>query len=176
MEERKMMNKKVEEKANELKNDLEVVRKELRKIQSAKCRLRKQKGRSDYDQSMKELLSQEDLLKEVRRLLEPKDKFVTEFEQEDVDRLDYEQTIKAIRSIQSKKFHTAWLTNEYGDNDEYRNACRIEEMLKKHRDETRPIDDEVYVRKTDLVTIIDVIESSGKIDQERIVEMLRELL
>lgn len=176
MEDEKMMNKKVEEKANELKNDLEAVRKELRKIQSAKCRLRKQKGRSDYDQSMKELLSQEDLLKEVRRLLEPKDKFVTEFEQEDVDRLDYEQTIKAIKSIQSKKFHTAWLTNEYGDNDEYRNACRIEEMLKKHRDETRPIDDEVYVRKTDLVTIIDVIESSGKIDQERIVEMLRELL
>lgn len=169
------MMKKVEEKAMALGMDMEAVKKELKKVQSAKCRLAKQKGRSDYDQAMKEVLAEEQLLKEVRRLLDPKEKAVTEFEQEDVDRLDYDQTVKALKSIQSKKTLSKWLTDVEGDNDEYRNACRIEEMLKQHRDEVKPVDDS-YIRKSELSAVIDVIESSGELSQARIVEMLRELL
>lgn len=168
------MMKKVEEKAREL-GTMEAVKKELKKVQSVKCRLAKQKGRSDYDQAMKNVLAEEQLLKEVRRLLDPKEKPVTEYEQEDVDRLDYDQTVKALKSIQSKKTLSRWLTDVEGDNDEYRNAVRIEEMLKKHRDETRPVD-EAYIRKSDLVAIIETIESSGEVSQARILEMLEGLL
>ena len=167
--------KTIEKVANEFGNDLEKVQKELKRIQSVKCRLKKQKGKSSYQEEMTKVLQEEQILKEVRALLEPKDKTVTTFEQADVDRLDYDETIKAIRSIQSKKTLTKWLTTTEGDNDEYRNACRIEEMLKKHRDNIRPID-ETTIRKTDLVTIIETIESNHELSQERIVELLKGLL
>lgn len=167
--------KSVEKVANSLNNDLEKVQKELKRVQSIKCRLKKQKGKSSYQEEMTKVLQEEQILKEVRQLLEPKEKTVTTFEQEDVDRLDYDETIKAIKSIQSKKTLTRWLTDEEGNNDEFRNACRIEEMLKKHRDNIRPIE-ETVVRKSDLVTIIDTIESNKDLSQERIVELIKGLL
>lgn len=167
--------KEVEKKAKELNNDLLEVSKELKRIQSVKCRLKKQKGRSDYEEQMKNVLSEEQLLKEVRQLLDPKEKPVTMYEQEDVDQLDYDETIKAIRSIQSKKTLSKWLTDVEGDNDEYRNACRIEKMLIERRNNIKPVDNE-YIRKTDLQTIIDTIESSGQLSQETIVEMLKNLM
>ena len=165
---------KVEQKANELKT-IENVARELKRIQSLKCRLKKQKGRSDYAEAMAEALAEEQLLKEVRQLLDPKEKPVTQYEQADVDQLDYDETIKAIRSIQSKKTLSRWLTTTEGDNDEFRNAERIEKMLIERRESIKPVD-ENNVRKTDIQTIIDTIESSGKLSQEKIVEMLKSLV
>jgi hypothetical protein len=167
--------KRVEAKAKELNNDLEVVSKELKRVQSIKCRLKKQKGKANYEAQMVEVLKEEQLLKEVRQLLDPKEKPVTMYTQEDVDMLDYDEVVKAIRSIQSKKTLSRWLTPIEGDNDEYRNACKIEAMLIERRNNTKPVDDE-YVRKTDLQTIIDTIESSGKLSQDKIVELLKGLM
>lgn len=165
----------VEKKANELGNDVLRVATELKRIQSVKCRLKKQKGKSTYQAEMEEVLRQEQLLKEVRALLDPKEKPVTMFEQADVENLDYDETIKAIKSIQSKKTNSKWLTTVEGDNDEYRNACRIEKMLLEHKANIKPID-ETTIRKTDLETIIETIESNKNLSQDRIVEMLKNLL
>ena len=44
--------KEIEKKALELGNDLEAVAKELKRLQSVKCRLKKFKGRSDYEVKM----------------------------------------------------------------------------------------------------------------------------
>lgn len=167
--------KDVEKKANELNNDVLEVSRELKRIQSVKCRLKKMKGRSDYEEQMQKVLSEEQLLKEVRQLLDPKEKPVTMYTQEDVDMLDYDETVKAIRSIQSKKTLSRWLTEIDGDNDEYRNACRIEKMLIERRNQIKPVDND-YIRKTDLQTIIDTIESSGKLSQAKIVELLKGLM
>lgn len=167
--------KNIEKVANELNNDLQKVSQELKRVQSIKCRLKKQKGKMSYEEEMRKVLEQEQVLKEVRQLLDPKERPVTQFEQDDIDRLDYDETIKALKSIQSKKTLSKWLTTNEGDNDEYRNACRIEEMLKKHRDNIRPIEDTV-VRKSDLVTIIETIEDNHELSQERIVELLKGLL
>lgn len=166
--------KEVEKVAAEL-GTVEAVAKELKRVQSAKCRLKKQKGKSTYEQEMQEILKQEQLLKEARQLLNPKEKPVTQYTQEDVDQLDYDETIKAIRSIQSKKTLTRWLTTVEGDNDEFRNAEKIEKMLIERREKIKPVD-ENYVRKTEVQTIIDTIESSGKLSQEKIVELLKKLV
>jgi len=166
--------KKVEEKANELKT-VENVNRELKRIQSIKCRLKKQKGKSTYEQEMQEVLKQEQILKEARQLLDPKEKPVTMYEQADVDQLDYDETIKAIRSIQSKKTLSRWLTTTEGDNDEFRNAERIEKMLIARREMIKPVD-ENNVRKTEIQTIIDTIEDSGKLSQAKIVELLKSLM
>lgn len=166
--------KKVEEKANELKT-VENVAKELKRIQSIKCRLKKQKGKSTYEAEMTEVIKQEQLLKEVRQLLDPKEKPVTQYEQADVNKLDYDETIKAIRSIQSKKTLSRWLNDVEGDNDEFRNAVRIEKMLIERREIIKPVD-ENSVRKTEIQTIIDTIEDSGKLSQKQILELLNKLI
>lgn len=166
--------KEVEKVAAEL-GTKEAVAKELKRVQSVKCRLKKQKGKSTYEQEMQEVLKQEQLLKEARQLLDPKEKPVTQYEQADVDRLDYDETIKAIRSIQSKKTLSRWLTPVEGDNDEFRNACRIEKMLIERREMIKPVD-ENNVRKTEIQAIIDTIEESGELSQEKIIELLKKLV
>ena len=167
--------KEIEKVANDLNNDIEKVQRELKRIQSVKCRLKKQKGRSSYEAEMTEVLKQEQILKEVRNLLDPKEKTVTTFEQDDIDRLDFDETMKAIKSIQSKKTNSRWLTSVEGDNDEFRNACRIEQMLQEHKAQIRPVD-ETVIRKTELATIIETIESNQDLSQERIVELLKSLM
>jgi len=167
--------KEVEKLANQLGNDLEKVQRELKRIQSVKCRLKKQKGKKTYEQEMSDVLRYEQLLKEVRSLLNPQKKPVTQYTLEDVEKLDYDETIRAIRSIQSKKTLTRWLTDIEGDNDEFRKACEIEKMLLEHREKVRPVD-EAYVRKSDIIKIIETIEDSGELSQERIIELLRSLL
>lgn len=156
-------------------NNVENIKKELKRVQSIKCRLKKQKGKKTYEDEMTEVVKYEQVLKEAKQLLEPREKFVTMYEQADIDLLDYDETIKAIRSIQSKKTLTRWLTTTEGDNDEYKNACRIEKMLIERRESIKPVNNE-YIRKTDLQTIIDTIENSGKLSQEKIVELLKSLL
>lgn len=167
--------KEVEKVAKEFNNDVLALGKELKRVQSIKCRLKKQKGKSTYEEEMTKVLSYEQVLKEARQLIDPKEKPVTMYTQEDVDLLDYDETIKAIRSIQSKKTLSKWLTPIEGDNDEYRNACKIEKMLIERRNTIKPIDNE-YIRKSDVQTIIDTIESSGKLSQEKIVELLKGLM
>jgi len=165
----------IEKIAQKFDNDVEKIARELKRIQTIKCRLKKQKGKSSYEKEMSEVLKYEQVLKEARQLLNPKEKPVTMYTQEDVDKLDYDETIKAIRSIQSKKTLTKWLTDVAGDNDEYRKACEIEKMLIARREKLKPVDN-AHVRKSDIQTIIDTIESSGKLSQEKIVELLKRLI
>lgn len=167
--------KEIEKVAQKFDNDLVQINKELKRVASIKSRLKKQKGRSNYEEEMTKVLGYYQVLVEAKQLIDPKDKKVTQYTQEDVDQLDYDETVKAIRSIQSKKTNSRWLTTVEGDNDEYRNACKIEKMLIEHRNMVRPVDDE-YIRKTDLQTVIDTIESSGKVSQERILELLKSLM
>lgn len=167
--------KEVEKIAAKFENNVDLVAKELKRVQSLKCRLKKQKGKKTYEEEMTEVVKYEQVLKEARQLLDPKEKPVTMYTQDDVDQLDYDETIRAIRSIQSKKTLTKWLTDVEGDNDEYRKACEIEKMLIERRESIKPVDND-YIRKTDLQTIIDTIESSGKLSQGKIVELLKSLM
>ena len=167
--------KEIEKKALELGEDLEVVKRELKRVASVKCRLLKQKGRPDYEETLESVLKEEQILKEVRTYITGSKKTVTTFEQEDVDKLTYDETVKALKSIQSKKSLTRWLTTEEGDNDEFRGACKIEEMLKEHIKNVKPVEDNV-VKKSEVQNVIDLIESTQDISREKIVEMLKGLL
>lgn len=166
--------KEIEKVAREFNNDVDLVSKEIKRLQSVKCRLKKFKNRSDYDLKMTEVLQQEEVLKEVRNLLNPKEKPVTMYVKEDVDRLDYDETVKALKSIQSKKCLTRWLTGKDGDNDEYRNACKIEDLLNEHKKEVSPVDD-AYIRRSDLQVVIETIENNLNLSNEKILELLKDL-
>ena len=161
----------IEKKADELGRDIETVIKEIKRVQSAKCRLKKFKGRSDYDLKMTAILQEEEVLKEVRQLLDPKEKPVTMYTQDDVKVLDYDETVKALKSIQSKKC----LTKYDPDNQEgYKKACEIEAWLNEHKKSVKPVDT-AYIRRTDLQTVIDTIKETGDIKVETIISMLENL-
>jgi len=155
---------------------VEEVKKAIRSLQSRKSRLKKQKGRADYEELMTEILQQEQLLKEVREYFEPKRTPVPKMTWEDIKLLDYDETIKAIKSIQSKKCLVQHATERIEDNMEYQKACEIEKMLLEHKKNIRPIE-ETVVRKSDINSLINHLENQEeKISAQYVISLLEELL
>ena len=153
-----------------MENQLETIKKELKRIASVKCRLNKQKGKKSYEEDMRKILEEEDKLKSLRDTLVKPKKTATTLTQEDISELSYEEVMKAIKSIQSKKSNTKWLTPIEGDNDEFRNACRIEEMLNQRKSELQPT---AITLKS---KIEELIESSDDMSKEDLVEYLKMLI
>lgn len=161
--------------ANEFEN-VEEVKKAIRSIQTKKSRLRKQKIRKDYDELMTEILQQEQTLKEVRDYFEPKNIPVTQMTKSDIELLNFDETMKAIKSIQSKKCNTQHLTDDIKDNEEYLKACQIEEWLLEHKENIKPIE-ETVVRKSDINDLINHLENQDeKITTSYMIELLEDLI
>lgn len=134
-------------KATELDNDLINVHRALKKVASVKCRLKKAPGRLDYQANMTACLQEEQLLKNVRDYLTDHRKTVNELTEQDIADMSYDEVSRAIKSIQSKKTHTRWAEDCEKDKDGlyipgsgamYKEACRIENMLKARRAELKP--------------------------------------
>lgn len=162
----------VAEKAKEMNMDLEAVKKAAKSLQSQKCRLLKQKGRKDYNELLTKILQEEQLIKEVRAYIEPKKTTVTTMTIEQINDLDYEETIRAIKSIQSKKC----LVQYEEDQVEYNKACEIEEVLKTHRATLKPTV-ESSVSKNDINDLMNNIAQvdKNKIDKNWLLEQLKKL-
>lgn len=156
--------------------DVEEVKKAIRSLQSQKSRLKKQKSRKDYDEKMTEILKQEQILKEVRDYFEPKKIPVPAMTKEDIELLNYDETIKAIKSIQSKKCLTQHITENIEDNEEYKKACEIERMLLEHKQNIKPIE-ETVVRKSDINNLINHLKQQDeKISTKYVINLLEELI
>lgn len=168
------MLKNIEKVAKSYEN-VEEVKKAIRSLQSRKSRLKRQKGREDYEEKMTEILQKEQLLKEVRDYFEPKTIPVPEMTQKDIELLDYDETIKAIKSIQSKKCLVQHATENINDNVEYQKACQIEEWLQEHKENIKPIE-ETVVRKSDINDLIQHLQNQEeKISTEYVISLLEEL-
>lgn len=156
--------------------DVEEVKKAIRSLQSQKSRLKKQKSRSDYEEKMTEILKQEQILKEVRDYFEPKKIPVTQMTQKDIELLNYDETQKAIKSIQSKKCLVQHATPNIEDNEEYKKACEIERMLLEHKKNIKPIEDTV-VKKSDINNLINHLKQlDTKVKTSYVINLLEELL
>jgi len=157
-------------------SDVEEVKKAIRSVQSRKSRLKKQKSREDYDELMTEILQQEQLLKEVREYFEPKKTPVTKMTKKDIEQLNYDETIRAIKSIQSKKCLVQHATEDINDNVEYKKACEIEQMLLKHKENIKPIENKV-IRKSDINDLINHLQNQEeKITTSYVISLLEKLL
>ena len=156
--------------------DVEEVKKAIRSLQSQKSRLKKQKSREDYEKLMTEILQQEQLLKEVRDYFEPKTIPVPQMTQKDIELLNYDETNKAIKSIQSKKCLVQHATENIEDNIEYQKACEIERMLLEHKKNIKPIE-ETVVRKSDINDLINHLQKQEeRISTEYVINLLEKLL
>ena len=169
------MLKEIEKVCELYNNDLDLIEKALKRLASQKSRLKAQKGRPDYEDKMSSILQEYQVTLEAKNLLSPKRKVAIDLTKDDIDIMTYEEVLKAKNSIASKKSHTRWLTTTEGDNDEFRKACAIETMLNERLEVVKPIEDTV-VRKSDIQLIIDTIKNSGSLSQERIIEMLEDLI
>lgn len=150
-------------KSAELDNDLVKVKKELKRIASVKCRLKKAPGRVSYQSDMTACLQEEQLLKNVKAYLDVPRKTVNDLTAEDISIMDYDEVCKAIRNIQSKKTHTKWAEDCLkgpdglyipGSGESYKEACRIEQLLVTRRDELRP----VGTTKVSIASLMTLIE------------------
>jgi len=169
------MLKNIEQVAKSYEN-VEEVKNAIRSLQSRKSRLKKQKGREDYEKLMTEILQQEQLLKEVRDYFEPKTIPVPAMTQKDIELLNYEETLRAIKSIQSKKCNVQHATENIEDNIEYQKACEIERMLLEHKKNIKPIETTV-VKKSAINDLIDHLQKQEeKISTKYVISLLEELL
>jgi hypothetical protein len=162
-------------KAEELNNDIIAVQRELKRVASIKCRLKKMPRRSDFEANMTAILQEEELLKCVRSYVAGPRKNVNTLTQEEVDLMTLDEAMKAIKSIQSKKYHTKWLTTTPGDNDEYREACRIEEMLKARRDALAPKSNG-YISRIELQTLLDCIKACSDITVDQCIARIEQYI
>lgn len=151
---------------------LEDVKKQLKSIQSIKCRLIKQKDRVDYEQEFAKITLKEQIIKEVRAYMEPKKVTVTTMSKEQISVLTFDATVKAIKSIQSKKCNEQYNS----DKTEYNKAIEIEQILLDHKATVKPVED-TLVQKSKINDLIDEVENlDTKIDKDWILEQLRNLL
>lgn len=159
--------------AKKYAQDLDALKRELRNVQSKKCMLKKRKTVENYQDAMDELVQLEQVLKEARQILEPHDRKVTEFDDSDIEALDYDSCRKAIRSIQSTKCLTSTLED---DKSRYENACEIEKKLQARLAELKPIDDEL-LKKKELIGVLDSIKTAGpEMTLEKAIEMIEALI
>lgn len=165
---------KIETIAKQFKN-LEEVKKEIKNIQSIKCRLKKQKAKETYNQEMTEIVKKEQLMKEVREYFEPKKLTVTTMTKSDIATLDYDDTIKAIKSIQSKKCNSQYLDCPDSENVEYQKAVQIETWLKEHK-ATLSNEPKQKVKKSEINSLINNIENVDEnVSKEWLLEQLKKL-
>lgn len=157
----------VVEKANELNNDKDTVLREIKRVASIKCRHKKLKGHENYEQKMIEILAEEQLLKEVRDYLSEKKVTFTTMNDEQIKELTYEETIRAIKSIQSRKCN-----NQY-DEAIYNECIEMEKKLLAHKQTVKK--EENVVTKANINDIINLVENVDEIDKDKILEMLRQL-
>jgi len=155
--------------------DVEDVKKEIKRVQSIKCRLMKQKARKDYETEMSKVVAKEQALKEVRQYFEPKKVTVTTMTWEQIQELNFDETMKAIKSIQSKKCNTQYLTDDIETNVEYQEAVRIEQMLLEHKKSVKPVE-ETVVKKSEIDNLMEhLANQEEKVDKEYVLELLKKL-
>jgi hypothetical protein len=103
---------------------------------------------------------------------------------EEIATMDYLAVCKAIRSIQSKKTHTRYADDCLRDSNglfipgsgaKYKEACRIEELLKARRDEVKPEDPSI-VFLSDVLEYIEHLDANGfSVDEkyDKLVDFLK---
>jgi hypothetical protein len=170
------MLKEISQLAAKFENDVEKVKLELKRVASLKCRLKPQKAKAGYEKEMAEIVKYEQALKEARDMILPKKQTVTTMGPEDIALLNYDETVKAIKSIQSKKCLTQFATANIEDNIEYQAALVTEELLKAHKATLGPVESTV-VQKSKINDMIKNLESlDDKTSKEYVIEQLKRLL
>lgn len=160
------MNKKRIEELREM--DLNELNKEMKKIGSNKCNLKKKKSVVNYEEELLDILSYEDLVKEVKNSLMNKGKSYFEYSFEDIEKLSIDELVRFRKGISSKKCL---------DGNDVEIFERCEELLeysKKVLDEKRNKEEKELISKNELKKLIENYEMVGNI--ELLIESMKKLV
>jgi hypothetical protein len=151
-------------------NRLTEIARQLKNLSSIKTNLKKQQLRKDYHEKLAAVTTAMDALQDERRRLQPPKHTVTTITQEQVADLDYDETVRAIKSIQSKKTRSQYSE----DREPYESAIRIEQMLLAHKETLKP-SDRSSVRLSTIREILEIASQSPD-PLDYITKALNELL
>jgi len=156
--------------STKLKEDMtiEELNREIKNVQSIKSRLKKKKELKGYNAQMTKVLQKEQLLKEIKSFFTPTKIPTTTYTQEHIDKLTQEETLKALKSIQSKKSNTRYLK----DQSEYESAVRIEKMLQTHRDKLNKKD---TLSKIKVEELMETIKGYDEVNKEQLLKMIEDM-
>ena len=141
--------------------------KELKRVASLKCNLKKRKNVADKAAALTDILSYEDLIKEVKYSLQNKGKTYFAFSHEDIDALNIEELIKFRKGVASKKCLD-------GNDADILATC--EDLLaysKQVLDAKRLEQNETVITKAELRTLLDNFDQAQDINL--LLTSLREL-
>lgn len=82
---------------------IDELNKELKRIASLKCNLKKRKGIVDKNAELVDILAYDDLVKEVKYSLMNKGKTYFDFNNDDIDALNVDELVRFRKGISSKK-------------------------------------------------------------------------
>lgn len=139
---------------------VELLNKELKRTASLKCRYSKNTQKANQ---VPGIIEYETLLKAAKTTIKPAAKTTTTLTADDIASFDYDQTVRAIKSIQSKKSNSKYLTSTPGDNDTYRKACEIERLLLDHKATLAPASRST-VSKAAIADLFDRLKSDPDLD------------
>ena len=147
---------------------IDELNKELKKLSSRKSNLKKRKGVINYDEVLKEILSDEDKVKEIKYSLMNKGKSYFEFNFEDIEKLNIDELVRFRKGVSSKKCL---------DGNDVEIFERCEELLeysKKVLDEKRNKEEKELISKNELKKLIENYEMVGNI--ELLIESMKKLV
>ena len=147
---------------------IEELNKELKRVSSLKCNLKKRKSVVNYDEELKELLKYDDLVKEVKYSLLNKGKSYFEYDKEDIDKLEIDELVRFRKGISSKKCLD-------GNDKEIFDRC--EELLdysKEILERKRNNEVKELISKNEIRKLLENFEMSS--DIELLVKSLNELI
>lgn len=151
------------------KMDLMELNKELKRIASLKCNLKKRKiGEEEKQKKLVEILKEEDLVKEVKNSKLNKGKGYYEFEKDDIDKLDKEGLIRFRKGIASKK------CIDGSDEEVYKRCEALLEYSKVKLEEKRDREERNLIRKDEIRKVIENAEINKSL--ELLIEALKNLI
>lgn len=156
------------EKKNLVVMGIDELNKELKRVGSLKCNLKKRKGVINYDEELKNILRYEDEIKEVKYSLMNKGKSYYEFNFDDIDKLNIDELVRFRKGVSSKKCL---------DGNDVEILERCEELLeysKKVLDEKRNKEEKDLISKNELRKLIENYEVVGNVDL--LVESIKNLI
>ena len=148
--------------------DLVGLNKELKRVASLKCNLKKRKGVVDKEKELVEILSYEDMVKEVKNGKLNKGKSYFEFEKEDIDKLEIDELVRFRKGVSSKKCLD-------GGDSEILEKC--EELLKYSKevlDDKRNREEKELIKKSEICKLLENYKMGG--DVKILIEKLEEMV
>ena len=148
--------------------DLVGLNKELKRVASLKCNLKKRKGVVDKEKELVEILSYEDIVKEVKNGKLNKGKSYFEFEKEDIDKLEIDELVRFRKGVSSKKCLD-------GGDSEILEKC--EELLKYSKevlDDKRNKEEKELIKKSEICKLLENYRMGG--DVKILIEKLEEMV